>query len=871
MASMKVEELLTDDSGSREGTGLVYDRANGSGFMQLRLLPDGQLLVLGSVAAGWWGQPVLLRFNADGTLDTRFAADSGVPGVLRLGGEQAGQGVLQIDPRTGDVLVLSPTSSDLLQVYRVTAEGRPDENFGRDGFQVTAKDVLQSISGLSAVGLAIDEEGRLLLATTQSPHGQAQPHFMVQRLLSDGGSDASFNPPEQIDGTLVDFELLTDGTMVLGGMRTEDGHSGTVLARLDSHGQPVDAWGIDGVLELPVEGFRLSALAAQADGRLVLAGYSVTTIDAQTGAQTLSLSVVRLLPDGRLDSSFNPEGSIPGVLPEIGGLEISEWPYVDFTPPLSLSVNAAGQALLAVPQIGGFALTRLDTDGRLDSSFNPAGTMPGVIEFETGAKAWLPIQAALGPSGTVVFGTTMPDPATGAHGSNLMGRLQSDGALDTDFGLPAEALLATYASDLLPATMMGSSILGYGGVDWVTYQGALANYLVERSESWSWHVSTVGGFSQQLDGVERLRFADAVLALDIHYATTYGLIADMGLGAAGMALALARMLYGDAAVEDRALIGKVIAYLDALSLETVLEILDSDGTLSARMGDPEPSALLQTVYSRFTGEALDASLVPALAERFGYSAPQADQSLSENLAGMLRSEFLLQVIREETVGGMLSYQSLQGWVVATDGDDVMKASAGGSRLDGARGTDEVLFDAVRSRFAIEQSEHGVMTVDGGAHGASELRHIERLRFPDTVLAFDLGPDEAAGQAVRLLVALGGAGAMGTPGNLLGQAIALVDLLGARGTADTLVASGLTAALAGGDSLEALIDLLYRNLTDEAPVPTELAWTVDWAESQQMDAADVLLFVADLPLTASLIGVDELARDGVAYQTVYSFG
>lgn len=81
---------------------------------------------------------------------------------------------------------------------------------------------------------------------------------------------------------------------------------------------------------------------------------------------------------------------------------------------------------------------------------------------------------------------------------------------------------------------------------------------------------------------------------------------------------------------------------------------------------------------------------------------------------------------------------------------------------------------------------------------------------------------------------------------------------------------MTAVLAGEGSLEALITWMHRNLTGEAPVQTDLAWTVAWAESQQMDAADLLLFAADLPLTASLIGIDELSREGLPYQTVYSF-
>lgn len=867
-ATEAISSHLTDGE-VPEGEGLVYDRLI-TGFQDMLIQPDGKLLVLGSVAAGWWAQPVLFRFNADGSRDTSFAADGPTAGSLHLRGELAGRSALQRDPDTGDILVVHPTSSDLITVYRVTAEGQPIEGFDYEGVYVGSTDGVQSVVPFSTVGVAVDEAGGMLIAATQAA-SYNDPHFMFKRVLPDGSIDPEFRPAEQIDGVLAAFELLADGDLLLAGMRTQEERSVAVLVRLDSRGQPDASWGSDGELELPVEGFKLQAMEVQADGRMVLAGHFVEAVDAQTGEQTLSFGVLRLLPDGELDPSFNPQGATPGVQRGIDGMEVSHWPYPEDSPPLSLSVNAAGQTLLAVPFVAGFKLARLDAAGELDGTFNSAGVIAGVLEIETGSTGWPFLQALLGPSGDVVFGTSMPDPATGSHGFNLMGRLQSDGSLDPGFGLPARALSATNASDVLPASEFGSEIHGYGGVDWVDYEGRLADHRVERNEMGTWQVLPSNGSSQWLGGVERLRFGNDVLALDVDYFDRQGLVVDWNLGSAGMAWALVRMLFGDPAVGDRVLLGQAIAYLDALDLEAVLGILDRDGTLAARMGDPEPSALLQTVYSRFTGEALDEAMVPSLAAEFGYSAPHADRTLAENIADMLASGLLHRLILAETPDGMLAYQSYEDFVVATNGNDAMRASAGGSRLDGAGGTDEVRFDAVRSRFTIERSADDTLIVDSTSHGMSELHHIERVRFADTVLAFDLGPDQAAGQAVRLLTALGGAAGLQAPSNLVGQAIALVDRLSEEGAARTLVANGVTTGLAGGDSLEALIALLHRNLTGTAPAQADLTWSVNWAESQQMDAAELLLFVADLPQTAALIGVEDLAREGLAYQTVYSFG
>lgn len=45
----------------------------------------------------------------------------------------------------------------------------------------------------------------------------------------------------------------------------------------------------------------------------------------------------------------------------------------------------------------------------------------------------------------------------------------------------------------------------------------------------------------------------------------------------------------------------------------------------------------------------------------------------------------------------------------------------------------------------------------------------------------------------------------------------------------------------------------------------MQWTLDFTAQQQWDRADVLNFVAQLPQTAQLIGLDGLAVQGLAYE------
>lgn len=853
------------------GSGVVYQRGTG-GFSQMLVQPDGKVLVLGSVPGGWWPAPALFRFNADGSLDTSFAANGRTPGVLHLNGELHGSTALQLDPETRDVLIVTD-SQGVLGVYRVTADGEPVTGWGANGGHVVWLSGTETQFLFEPKGMVVTPEGDLLIAASQFDYVQETGHLLLKRLSPDGSVDPEFGADLDIRGTLTLFAELPAQRMLMGGIRTDGDDLVAFLAQLDAQGQLDESWGTEGVLELPVEGFVPREVQVQADGRILLAGYFTEGRDEQTGTQAYSLALMRLLPDGSLDTSFHAQGPTAGLLRQIDGTALTWTGDGSVEPDVSLSMNAAGQILWAVPQQSGLTLVRLDSSGELDEAFNPEGPTAGVqtVQWTAGPQSYYSTQALMDETGGVLFGTALSDPVAwrSSEGGVFLGRLTPDGSRDASFGLPADVISATHASDVLPSSL-GARIDGYGGVDWVEFSGRLADYQIE-GERGAWRVEGPDSFSVLIDGVERLRFEDAVLALDIDHFEDSGSVVFSSLGSTGFALALVRTLYGEAGVQDGVLLGRAVAYVDALGLDAVLRILDNDGTLAERFGHAMPDALLRIAYENFSGESADDDALAALADVLSYYAPREDRSLQENVAALLNSELMHRTLIEQTVGGRFTYQSHEGVIVGTQEGDVLRASAGGSRLDGTGGTDEVIFDAVRSRFSIERLEDGGLRVDGGTHGVTELIHVERLRFADGVRAFDLAPDESAGQAARLLAALAGAEALHSPLNLIGQAITLVDRLGAEGTARTVVNNGVVADLAGGDSLDALIGLLHRNLTGSAPTQAELDWTLDWAESQQMDAADLLLFAADLPQVAELIGVDELARDGLAYYPAFNLG
>jgi hypothetical protein len=80
------------------------------------------------------------------------------------------------------------------------------------------------------------------------------------------------------------------------------------------------------------------------------------------------------------------------------------------------------------------------------------------------------------------------------------------------------------------------------------------------------------------------------------------------------------------------------------------------------------------------------------------------------------------------------------------GNDVLIGGAGNDALDGGAGIDTAVFSGPRSAYTITQGGSG-MTVASSFDGTDSLQGIERLRFSDTTVAFDVAGN--AGQVYRL--------------------------------------------------------------------------------------------------------------------------
>lgn len=241
--------------------------------------PDGKILI-GGYFSGYGGRRVsnLLRLNPDGTLDPSFSSrlDDGV-----------------------DTIALHSDSRILVTGTFDSVNGQPAPGIARlhpDGSLDEAFAALLPIRS-SLLRTVAQPDGKLI-ALQYTPSGPLR----VVRFNADGSPDPAFTsevtpgsdarPTVQPDGKIY----VTESTGVVGGW-------GYRPVRLNPDGSRDTTFTIDASV---ASVHQFDYVTVQTDGR-ILYGYSTYRPDGGSPVRHL----VRLLPDGTLDSSFSPAADQP--------------------------------------------------------------------------------------------------------------------------------------------------------------------------------------------------------------------------------------------------------------------------------------------------------------------------------------------------------------------------------------------------------------------------------------------------------------------------------------------------------------------------------------------------------------------------------
>ena len=272
----------------------------------LAVQSDGKIVVAGYSHNGTDLDFALARYDADGSLDVSFGDDGKV--TTSIGTREDHTHGMAIQP-DGKIVVVGHTHSenDLdFAVVRYDADGSLDTSFG-DGGMVTTSfgpgwDYGQAVT--------VQPDGKIVVIG--HTYNDNEQDFAVARYNADGSLDTSFGDGGKATtsiGTGWDYgqavTVQPDGKIVVVGHTYSENDQDFAVVRYDTDGSLDTSFDDDGkvITSIGQGEDRGNAVVVQQDGKILVAGHSHNGTD-------LDFAVVRYDTDGSLDTSFGDDGKV---------------------------------------------------------------------------------------------------------------------------------------------------------------------------------------------------------------------------------------------------------------------------------------------------------------------------------------------------------------------------------------------------------------------------------------------------------------------------------------------------------------------------------------------------------------------------------
>jgi len=434
--------------------------------------PEGDpLTVLSYDASGVLG--LLTGVHApDGSLDTSFSSD----GLLTtsFGGiDEAYAVAVQADGKIVAAGNAWNGSNYDFALARYNSDGSLDTTFSGDGLLTTSF----GSSDDYAYAMALQADGKIV--TAGNVYDGSNYDFALARYNPDGSLDTTFSD----DGLLTtDFgsgsddgahavALQADGKIVVAGYASNGSNDDFALTRYNPDGSLDTTFSNDGLLTTNFGSGNdgADAVALQADGKIITAGYAYTGDDF-----TDDFALARYNPDGSLDTTFSGDGLLTTAVSS----------SYDFANAVALQADGKIVAAGYADNFGfNFALARYNPDGSLDTTFNDDGWLTTVF----GGSYDVAYAVALQADGKIVAAGVA---YTDSDFNFALARYNPDGNLDTTFsddGLLTTTFGSGNVGAYAVAVQADGKIVAAGYADTDNTNGfALARYMVSDTGSFTY-------------------------------------------------------------------------------------------------------------------------------------------------------------------------------------------------------------------------------------------------------------------------------------------------------------------------------------------------------------------------------------------------
>jgi uncharacterized delta-60 repeat protein len=331
-------------------------------------------------------------------------------------------------------------------VARLNANGTLDSTFGAGGV-VSISFPGDDFGGAQVVGLAIQSDGKIVATISNFEQGFG-PLFIVARLNLNGSLDTTFGSGGIVEtqvglsggsfGAVASvLALQPDGRILVAGQNSELTGASGAMARYGSDGQLDGTFGSGGIAVTTVAA--PTSIALQPDGKILLAGGG-NVVGFAAAAPSVSMAQVggiisRYDTNGSLDTSFGISGQAASVVAAgaiavqtQGGCSVDCKILVGGTVVTSLSVNNGNGF--------GFGLVRYNGNGSVDGTFGVGGA--ATTSFTPIEPDATPFTLAIQSNGDIVeagaAGQPGGNPAFIPPADFALARYTSSGGLDASFG-----------------------------------------------------------------------------------------------------------------------------------------------------------------------------------------------------------------------------------------------------------------------------------------------------------------------------------------------------------------------------------------------------------------------------------------------------